>query len=91
MQSEEGADADKHNHPPGYQDFITSASTKNKKRVLPVAPQQRRIMAQSSLVDSFEESYTEKVTLPLVSPVIVVMTFVLCDCSGVSFNVLMSP
>ena len=63
MQSEEGADADRHNHPPGYQDFITSASTKNKKRVLPVAPQQRRIMAQSSLVDSFEESYTEKVII----------------------------
>jgi len=61
MQSEEGADVDRHNHPPGYQDFVSSASSKSRKRVLPIAPQQRRVMAQSSLVDSFEESYTEKV------------------------------
>ena len=61
MQSEEGADVDR---PPGYQDFVTSTSAKNRKRVLPVAPQQqRRVMAQSSLVDSFEESYTEKVII----------------------------
>ena len=66
MQSEEGADADRRNHPPGYQDFVTSASSKNKKRVLPVAPQQRRVMAQSSLVESFEESYTEKVIVYII-------------------------
>ena len=63
MQHEEGADADRQNHPPGYQDFVTAGSPKNRKRVLPVAPQQRRVMAQSSLVDSFEESYAEKVNI----------------------------
>ena len=59
MQNEEGADADRRDRAPGYQDFF--ASPKNKKRVLPVAPQHRRVVAQSGLVDSFEESYTEKV------------------------------
>ena len=59
MQNEEGADADRRDRAPGYQDFF--ASPRNKKRVLPVAPQHRRVVAQSGLVDSFEESYTEKV------------------------------
>lgn len=58
MQNEEGADADRRDRAPGYQDFF--ASPRNKKRVLPVAPQHRRVVAQSGLVDSFEESYTEK-------------------------------
>lgn len=59
MQNDEGADADRRDHAPGYQDFF--ASPRNKKRVLPVAPQQKRLMAQSSLIDSYEESYSEKV------------------------------
>ena len=42
-----------------------SSSPRNaKKRVLPVAPQQRRVMMQNSLGESFEESYAEKVTIP---------------------------
>ena len=63
MQNEEGADADRLEHAPGYQNFFPSP--RNKKRLLPVAPhvQQRLVNAQSSLVDSFEESYTEKVIL----------------------------
>lgn len=61
MQNEEGADADRLDHAPGFQNFFPSP--RNKKRVLPVAPQQRRVMGQSSLIDSFEESYTEKVII----------------------------
>jgi len=60
-QGEDTSETDKHNYP-GYHDFMSSSARGAKKRVLPVAPQQRRIMMQNSLVDSFEESYAEKVT-----------------------------
>jgi len=64
-QGEDTSEMDKHNYP-GYHDFMSSSSRGAKKRVLPVAPQQRRIMMQNSLTDSFEESYAEKVTTFLV-------------------------
>ncbi|XP_065910931.1 C-Jun-amino-terminal kinase-interacting protein 3-like [Dysidea avara] len=58
-QGEDTSEMDKHNYP-GYHDFMSSSPRGAKKRVLPVAPQQRRVRTQNSLVDSFEESYAEK-------------------------------
>jgi len=72
-QSEDVSETDKHNYP-GYHDFMSSSAKGAKKRVLPVAPQQRRVMLQNSLADSFEESYAEKVTT---TPSIAMYGFVL--------------
>ena len=77
MQNEEGADADRRDRAPGYQDFF--ASPRNKKRVLPVAPQHRRVVAQSGLVDSFEESYTEKVIF------IIIYSYQELVCTNINF------